>query len=133
MAQRAYTGEGLGFPVSLDEDGRLVRVVDRAAIDRSIELILRTAKGERIMRPDFGSSLYTFVFKPLSEVNRRQIGTAVKTALQQWEPRIRVLGVSVRVSPRGASIAEIAIDYEVRQTHTKHNLVFPFYVGGTAS
>ncbi|EIM65435.1 GPW/gp25 family protein [Desulfobacter postgatei] len=131
MVERAYTGEGFGFPVALDETGRVVRVSDTAAIDRSIELILLTAKGERIMRPDFGSDLSTFVFKPLSEQNRRRMGTSVKTALQKWEPRIRLLAVEVRVSPKGPNIAEISIDYKVRQTHTKHNLVFPFYLGGT--
>ena len=133
MAKRAYTGEGFGFPVKVDRDGRLVRVVDNAAIDRSIELILRTAKGERMMRPDFGSDLHTFIFKPLTEANRRRMGTAVKAALQKWEPRVRLLEVDVRVSPKGPNIAEISIDYEVRETHTRRNLVFPFYLGGGVS
>jgi hypothetical protein len=129
----AHIGEGFAFPVRVDDNGRLVRAVDTAVIDRSITLILSTARGERLMRPDFGSDLHTFLFKPLNQLNRTRMATAVKQALEQWEPRIRVLSVQVEVSPSEAATAVIAIEYLIRPTHTRNSLVFPYYLEGPSA
>lgn len=119
-------------PVQVDERGRIVHAEERDAIDHSIALILGTAKGERIMRPDFGSDLHDFAFKPLSPVNLQRMATAVKTALVTWEPRIRVRGVEARQSPQDYTTALISIDYEIRRSNVRQNLVYPFYSqGGT--
>ena len=87
-----FIGTGWAFPVTLDSDGRVAAVSDLGVINRSIELILGTAKGERLMRPDFGSDLFEFVFKPLNHSNKLGMATAVKNALQKWEKRIRLVG-----------------------------------------
>lgn len=123
----SFRGTGWAHPVAAAA-GRLEEVSERPAIERSIELILGTAKGERLMRPDFGSGLHDFVFKPLSATNRARMATAVKQALQAWEPRIRVLDVTVRVTPQEPARALISIDYEIRRSNTQANLVYPFYV-----
>jgi uncharacterized protein len=130
MSGASHIGEGFAFPVVVDEEGRIVRATDTAVIDRSIELILSTARGERLMRPDFGSTLHTFLFKPLNEATRGRMATAVKQALQQWEPRIRLLSVAVGVAPGDGTTALINVEYVVRPTHTRHSFVFPFYLDG---
>lgn len=132
MVETAFRGRGWAFPVAVDKDGRIKQVGDIEAINRSIILILRTAKGERLMRPDFGSDLHGFLFKPLNEANRGRMATTVKQALNAWEPRIRVRDVTVTVSPGDPSTALIDIEYEVRSSNTKANLVYPFYVKGLA-
>jgi uncharacterized protein len=129
----AHIGEGFAFPVSVDAQGRIVRASDTELIDRSIELVLSTAKGERLMRPEFGSTLHTFLFKPLNQANRGRMATAVKQALQQWEPRIRVLSVAVDVAPGDLVTALIAVEYVIRPTHTRNSFVFPFYLEGQGS
>ncbi len=128
MVGSSFQGTGWRHPVAVDDSGRIRKVDGGEAIDRSIALILGTAKGQRLMRPDFGSDLPDFVFKPLSEGNRTRMATAVKKAINTWEPRVRVLAVEVTISPRERAQALISIDYEIRSANTKRNLVYPFYV-----
>ncbi len=130
MAQSSFQGIGWAFPVAVDGAGRISPAADVEAIERSIVLILGTARGERLMRPDFGSDLHSFVFKPLSETNKARLATAVKNALTAWEPRIRVLAVEVRASLQDPATALIAIEYQMRKSNTRANLVYPFYLGG---
>ena len=125
-----FLGTGWAFPVTLDAEHNIATVSERDAINRSIEIILGTAKGERLMRPDFGSNLFDFVFKPLNHSNKRGMETAVKNALQKWEKRVRLLNVVVSSEVSDPGSALISIEYEVRSSNTKGNLVYPFYLGG---
>ena len=127
-----FLGTGWAFPVTLDENGNIATASELEVINRSIELILGTAKGERLMRPDFGSDLFDFVFKPLNHSNKRGMATAVKAALQKWEKRVRLLDVVVSSDVSDPGTALISIEYEVRSSNTKGNLVYPFYLGGEA-
>ena len=133
MAESSFLGVGWAFPADVDQTGNVLRAKDTAVIDRSIELILGTAKGERLMRPDFGSDLQDFLFKPLSDNNKSRMATVVKDALMAWERRIRVLSITVTASPQDPATALISIDYEVRSSNTKGNLVYPFYLQGVGS
>lgn len=127
-----FLGTGWAFPVTLDRDGNIATASELDVINRSIELILGTAKGERLMRPDFGSDLFNFVFQPLNHSNKRGMATAVKTALQKWEKRVRLVDVIVSNDAIDRGTALINIEYEVRSSNTKGNLVYPFYLGGEA-
>ncbi len=129
-ATSQFRGTGWAYPVKVDDDGNLSKATDVDAIYRSIKLILGTAKGERLMRPDFGSELYSFLFKPLSAVNRSRMATTVKEALMAWEPRIRVLDIKVEVSLQSSTTALVDIEFEIRASNTKTNYVYPFYLQG---
>lgn len=128
---KGFIGNGWAHPVSIDAQGSFRRAGETDLIARSIHLILGTARGERMMRPEFGSTLADFVFKPLTAANRGRMATAVKAALQTWEPRIRVLDVAVSVAPDDPAKALISVDYEIRRSNTRANLVYPFYLEGT--
>lgn len=130
MAQTGFLGSGLDFPVRIGADGQFVRASDAKAIERAITLVLGTARGERLMRPDFGSDLSDFLFQPFNDVNRGRMATAVQNALIAWEPRIRVLAVRVTASPGDPATALIDIEYEIRSSNTRRNLVYPFYLDG---
>ncbi len=130
MAPESFRGTGWAHPVRVDRDGRIVHADERDGIDQAIALILGSAMGERILRPDFGSDLHDFVFKPLSPVNLQRMATAVKSALLIWEPRIRVRNVEARQSSLDYTTVLISIDYEVRSSNTKRNFVYPFYSEG---
>lgn len=124
---KEFLGRGWRFPVEL-VDGRLLYEKEEAKIEQSILIILGTARGERVMRPDFGSRLRELVFAPLNSSTRALASRYVIDALTQWESRIDVL--SVRAEPRGAldGILDISIDYRVRATNSEFNLVYPFYL-----
>lgn len=122
-----FLGTGWAFPLGA-VGGRVGMRADAALVEQSIGLILSTAKGERVMEPDFGSDLPKLVFTegeqavPLAE-------HAVRAALERWEPRIKVLAVTASVSPTAPATLLIGIAYLLRAFNSRHNLVYPFYLG----
>ena len=96
-----------------------------------IRIILSTAKGERVMRPDFGCDIHGFAFATLNTTNLMMMRSAVREALTRWEPRIEVQDV-VLESPTGADLDRglltIDVRYCVRGTNFATNLVYPFYL-----
>ena len=120
-------GVGWAFPVRPDVRGGVAMVRGIDTIERAIRLILQTVKGERVMRPEFGSDLHRLVF---AENSPTTVGLAeyyVRTALARWEPRIEVLAVRVDWTEMGLGKMLIEIDYRVKATNDVRNLVFPFY------
>ena len=134
MADTSFLGSGWTFPLALDEEkGTLKQASEEEAVRRSIELILGTPRGARVMRPDFGSELSSFLFRPITATNRIRIANTAKEALVRWEPRIKVLDIQVEVDMKNPVMLVINIDYQIRTTSTRSNLVYPFYVGGVES
>ena len=128
---RDFLGKGWKFPVRVDGTGRIALSRFEDDIREAVRIILLTARGERVMRPEFGTGLHTFVFETMSVTNIGTIQAAVQNALIQWEPRIELLSVSVEADQGEVGKLLINIDYEVRATNTRFNLVFPFYVSRT--
>src|SRR5262245_7595849 len=106
-------GVGWAFPVRPDVRGRLGMVRGDDTIERAIRLILQTAKGERVMRPEFGSDLHLLVFAENSPTTAGLAEYYVRTALARWEPRIEVLEVLVDWSEMGLGKMLIEISYRV--------------------
>lgn len=123
-----FLGRGWTFPVAADAAGRVLMSEYEEDVRESIHIILMTAKGERAMRPDFGSGLYDFVFASMSATVMGSIQAAVKDALVQWEPRAQVLSVNVAAEQGEVGKLNIDIEYRVRATNNRFNLVFPFYL-----
>jgi len=123
-----FLGRGWKFPVAIDAAGRIALSEYEDDVREAIRIILMTARGERVMQPDFGAGLYDFVFASMSSTTLGRVQRAVEDALVKWEPRVEVTAVSVE--PDGGEIGKllINIDYRVRATNTRFNLVFPFYL-----
>lgn len=135
---KEFLGRGWRFPVEPDEDGRLAFSAEEAKIQESILIILGTARGERIMRPEFGSRLHELVFAPINGSTRSLAANYVTEALVAWEPRIDVRHVVVADDLADDGALQVNIEYEVRATNSIFNLVYPFYLlegsdGGTAT
>ena len=123
-----FLGRGWTFPIAVDATGRIALSEYENDIQESLRIILLTSKGERVMRPDFGSSLHDFVFESMSATTIGRVQAAVTDALIKWEPRVQVL--KVNVEPEQGEIGKLLIDieYRVRATNNRFNLVFPFYL-----
>jgi phage baseplate assembly protein W len=125
-------GVGWGFPVALEENvgsgARLAAAGYEEAVRQSIWIILSTSKGERVMRPDFGSGLSDLAFAVNNSTTQAMAAFEVREALQNWEPRIDVLGVEVSSAGDRGEQLMILIDYKVRTTDNRFNLVYPFYL-----
>ena len=123
-----FLGRGWKFPVQVDAQGRIVLSEYEQDIREAIRIILLTSPGERAMRPDFGAGLHDYVFEAMSATTMGLIQATVQDALIKWEPRIQVLSVNVAADQGEIGKLLVDIDYRVRATNTRFNLVFPFYL-----
>jgi hypothetical protein len=123
-----FIGRGIAFPMRVDQSGSIATSSGTEDIDSSIRMILTTAPGERLMRPFFGCRIWELLFEPINANTLGLMGEAVREAIGRWEPRV-VLD-DVRLDPSGQHAGEvlIEIDYTVRTTNDRRNLVYPFYV-----
>ena len=127
-----FLGIALSFPVQLDEgksDSKPIKMARyEEAVRQSIWIILGTAPGERVMRPDFGCGIHNLVFANNSAGTIGQLASEVQQALINWEPRIDVLDVEVIPDIDQPNLLLISINYQVRTTNNRFNLVYPFYL-----
>jgi uncharacterized protein len=125
--KRDHLGVGWAFPIR-PVGGRLQFVRYEEDVVQSINLILETARRERVMRPDFGGGLRDHVFASNGPQTQRAIETEVRRALVEHEQRIDVESVRATASPDTPNLLLIEIDYVVRSNNSTFNLVFPFYL-----
>jgi hypothetical protein len=124
-----FLGLGWHFPVMLDGDGQVRMAPDpEEGISQSIWMILSTSPGERVMRPDFGCGIHDMVFGVNNAATANAVAGAVREALAIWEPRIDVLDVYAVPDPARPNLLLIEINYQVRSSNSRFNLVYPFYL-----
>lgn len=123
-----FLGVGWAFPPCTAQDGSTATASYEEDVRQAVWIILSTDWGERVMRPEFGAGLRSFVFGLLSQTVLQQVQTRVQQALITWEPRINVEQVNVTFDPNDPSKLLIAITYRVRVTNTRQNLVYPFFL-----
>jgi phage baseplate assembly protein W len=125
-----FLGVGWQFPPGV-EHGQLALAHYEESIQQAIWVILGTAPGERVMRPDFGCGIHDLVFGVNSADTAGRVASQVRGALLQWEPRIDVRDTEVTTGGDG-EVLLIRIEYQVRATNNVFNLVYPFYLAGSA-
>jgi phage baseplate assembly protein W len=124
-----FLGAGWQFPVGITEPGHQIAMARyEEAIRQAIWLVLGTAPGERVMRPDFGCGIHNLVFAINSAGTAGQAANLVRQALIRWEPRIDLLDVSAAADAANPALLLIEIEYRVRTTNSRFNLVYPFYL-----
>src|SRR5438128_775798 len=126
--QKAFLGVGWEYPLYATTDGTIATAAYEEDVREAILIILGTNPGERVMRPDFGAGLRAFVFEPGNITTLHLIETRVREALIDWEPRIDTTEVSVRIAQALRNRIDIDIQYRIRATNSKQNLVYPFYL-----
>lgn len=126
-SQRDFLGRGWAFPV-LPAGGRLGWQGGEEKVRQSIWILLSTAPGERVMRPDFGCGIHDLVFEANTAALRGRVGQRVREALLRFEPRIDVVDVRVETPPEARNHLLITVDYRLRANNAFHNLVYPFFL-----
>lgn len=128
LISQSIVGRGWDFPPYLNDRNRIAMVEHEANIRRSIFVILNTAPGERVMRPDFGCEIHEMIFAPANDQTAAVIERMTLEALHRWEPRINLR--QVRAAPGYDDYGQILIDivYEIKGSHDVHSLVYPFYL-----
>jgi phage baseplate assembly protein W len=123
-----FLGVGWKLPVQLDEQNEIAFSRYEEDIGESIWIILSTAPGERLMRPDFGCGIREYIFAPNNTRTAGLVRFQVEEALSRWEPRIELEEVAVKPDLRDPAVMLINISYRVRATDSRFNLVYPFYL-----
>lgn len=106
-------GRGVAFPPHLDVTGQWATSVGAQNVRESIQIMLLTRRGERLMYPQYGSSLRTFLFAPNNPATRKSIEQEISRVLQVWEPRVTLDSISVSVDPSDAQAAIATIQYRL--------------------
>jgi uncharacterized protein len=122
-----FIGRGIAFPMRVDHTGSIAMVGGPEDIDRSIAMVLSTAKGERLMRPEFGCAIWDQLFEPINANTLGLMAQGVRDAIGQWEPRVELEDVTTEPSDDGQGKVLIGITYRIRATNDRRNLVYPFY------
>lgn len=123
-----WLGTGLRFPLRPDDrTGALPTVAGMELVRQSIEQILDTEPGERIMLPGFGCGLRRYLMEPNNLTTRTAMTDDITTALGRWEPRIRVTNVAVTAG-EDPSLVWIEITYVRLADLRPDNVVYPFYL-----
>jgi uncharacterized protein len=125
---RDFLGIGWKFPVKAGLDGSIEMSKYEEDIKEAIRIIIGTAKGERVMRPDFGCGIHELVFESINITTLNQVENSVRESLTLWEPRIEIIQVVVARDKAQEGILLVNIDYRVRTTNNRFNLVYPFYL-----
>jgi phage baseplate assembly protein W len=123
-----FIGRGLAWPMRVDHTGSIALSAGAGDLDGAIRVIISTAPGERLMRPQFGCRIWDLLFEPINANTLGLMAFAVREAIAQWEPRVQVENVEVTPDPNREGAVLIDVDYQVRATNDRRNLVYPFYV-----
>jgi hypothetical protein len=124
-----FLGTGWGFPTTFIKTyGTIGMVSGEEDIRQSLEILLGTTLGERILHPDFGCNLDRYLFAPMTTTMKTIVKDLVETAILRHEPRIDLLKVTIDLEKELEGVYLIEIDYKIRSTNSRSNYVYPFYL-----
>lgn len=127
MAEKDFLGKGWSFPPTFNKASKSVEMLEAEVdIKSSLEILLSTRLGERIMQPKFGCALDDLMYEPLTTTMGTYIKDLIETAILYFEPRIEVSKIEL-YEDNSQGLIEISIDYKIRSTNSRYNYVYPFY------
>lgn len=130
MAETApFLGSGWGFPPSFSRGGKDVEMISGSEdIQQSLQILLSTQPGERPMQEKYGCDMGGFLFEEIDQGLRNTMRRIISDAILYHEPRIKLEGLTISESEGEQGVLRISIEYTVRGTNSRYNMVFPFYI-----
>lgn len=128
---RPFLGRGWSFPPTFDRDTGGVAMLDGADdVASSLQILLSTARGERIMVPQYGCNMDELVFEALDTRMRTLMADKIASAILYHEPRVDLERVALDEDPAETLEGRvlIGVTYRVRETNSRFNFVFPYYL-----
>lgn len=123
-----YLGRGMKFPPQINPvTGRFVISENEQSVKESIYLILMTQKGERLMRPEFGSRTSGYVFAETNPTMLHIMAYELERDITRSEPRVQDVEIRMDCDSRPGCLL-VHIRYTVSDRSTPENMVFPFYL-----
>ena len=129
---KAYLGTGWSFPPNFDKDSNTVTMVSAENdIKQSLEILLSTSLGERVMQPNYGCNLRDYQFESMDNALIGFLKDLVERAILFYEPRIKLEKVDITEAESFELIQgmlRITVHYEIEGTNTRNNYVYDFYL-----
>jgi phage baseplate assembly protein W len=123
-----FLGRGWSFPPTFNRSRPGVDMLEHEAdIASSLEILLSTLPGERIMLPQYGCNLTELVFESLDTRMKTMMADKVESAILYHEPRIDLESVRLDDSRELEGVVLIEIIYRVKSTNSRFNFVYPYY------
>ena len=132
MKEASFLGTGWAFPPEFDKaSGSVEMAQGETDIRQSLEILLSTSIGERVMQRLYGCNVRDQQFEPVSNTFLGFLVDLVERAILFFEPRIVVENISI-TEPGDVQVLEgiilISIDYVIAGTNSRYNYVYPFYL-----
>jgi phage baseplate assembly protein W len=124
-------GCGVAFPPHLDATGQWATSVGAQNVRESIQILLLTRLGERLMYPAYGSSLATFLFAPNNPATWKSMEQEITRALQTWEPRVTLDSVSVVADSSSQQAAIATIQYRLVANQLPNQITLTLQLQGS--
>ncbi|TVQ31755.1 MAG: hypothetical protein EA356_14010 [Geminicoccaceae bacterium] len=126
---RSFLGTGWAFPVAFSATTKAVAMAaEEDDIRQSLQILLRTRPGERVMQPRYGCDIYRYVFDRLDATLVADLEDAIAQAILFFEPRVTLERVEVDLADAAEGRLRIGVVYRVIATNNRANIVFPFYL-----
>ena len=131
MSANDWYGLGLAFPPLVDPaTGTLGTVGDTDVVSQALRVLLRTAPGERLMRPDYGCDLRRYLFAPNDASTHRLIAKEVTRAINLYEDRVRLTGIDVTADDVEPAQVNLVVRYTLRRTGAPGSFTQPIRLDG---
>lgn len=125
---KSFLGTGWAFPVAFSKQAGSVSMASEAEdIKQSLQILLSTRVGDRLMQPKYGCNVDVLVFEAINETLKTYLKDLVFTAIYYFEPRISPDNVTLDATDT-EGIIQVNVEYTIRSTNSRHNMVFPFYL-----
>lgn len=127
--EKSFLGKGWNFPPEFRKGVEpTMMAVEEEDIRQSLEILLQTAPGERMHRYDFGCGIRRFVHEQMTLTTQTQMQDVISRAVLMFEPRVTLNEVNLDLEQIHDGVILIELDYTVRRTNSRSNMVFPFYL-----
>ncbi len=126
--EKGFLGSGWGFPPTFNKSKRSVEMLsDEEDIMSSLQILMTTSLGERVLRSKYGSKVPDMVFEPMDSSQRSVLRQHIIDSINLYEPRITPLDVTINMDTLAGKV-EIQVDFKVVASNNRRNFVHPFYI-----
>lgn len=127
-ASKKFLGRGWSFPPVFEATSGTVKMLEgEEDICSSLEILLGTTLGERVMFPGYGCNLEELLFENLNTTTKTIIADKIYTSILYHEPRIDAEKITLDTVDELNGVVLIHVIFRVRSTNSRFNFVFPFY------